>query len=159
MDWVKSFAANGGLVIGVCNGFQILCEAGLLPGALLPNASQKFRCRYVHLQAENRTSPWTEGADRVLRIPIAHGEGRYVCDEATLERLEGDGLVAFRYVGPNGERDSKHNPNGSVADIAGIVNARGNVLGMMPHPERATRESLGSTDGMAVLGALARVLS
>ncbi|HRK21246.1 MAG TPA: phosphoribosylformylglycinamidine synthase subunit PurQ [Fimbriimonadaceae bacterium] len=154
---VSEFAKSAKPVIGVCNGFQILCEAGLLPGALLRNAEQLFVCAPVHLRAENRTSLWTQGVDRILEIPIAHGEGRYVCDEATLERLKDEDRVAFRYVGPNGERGEAYNPNGSTDDIAGVLNEKGNVLGMMPHPERATRSVLGLSDGQAILKALTLV--
>lgn len=157
LDAVRAFAHEGGPVIGVCNGFQILCEAGLLPGALLLNEQQKFVCQPVHLKAENRTSPWTAGVDRVIEIPIAHGEGRYLCDAATLERLEGEGQVAFRYVDAEGRATEAANPNGSVNGIAGVVNARGNVLGMMPHPERACDPVLGGTDGRLILSALSRV--
>lgn len=145
MTEVARFAREGRPVIGVCNGFQVLCEAGLLPGALLLNEGQKFVCEVVTLRAENRTSIWTQGVDRELRIPIAHGEGRYICEEAELDRLEQEGRVAFRYVS---------NPNGSLRDIAGILNSAGNVLGMMPHPERATRALLGSEDGKLILNAL-----
>lgn len=149
MQAVREFAAGGGPVIGACNGFQILCESGLLPGALLLNEGQKFICHDVTLRSENRTSLWTRGIDRELVMPIAHGEGRYFCDEETLKRVEGEGLVAFRYA---------DNPNGSLDSIAGVVNAAGNVLGLMPHPERAVDPRLGgSTDGLALLGALALV--
>src|SRR5690606_14988265 len=154
---VREFAAKGGPVIGVCNGFQVLCEAGLLPGALLLNAGQKFVCRDVYLQAENRTSIWTRQADRPLRIPVAHGEGRYVCDEETLARLEGENKIAFRYVDEQGRRTAEANPNGSTADIAGVLNEAENVLGMMPHPERAASPILGNTDGLVILSALACV--
>jgi phosphoribosylformylglycinamidine synthase len=157
MQAVVEFASKGGPVIGVCNGFQVLCESGLLPGALLLNESQKFLCLDVHLKAENRTSIWTRGVDKVIRIPIAHGEGRFICEGETLKRLEGDGLVAFRYVDAKGERTPEANPNGSTAAIAGVVNAAGNVLGMMPHPERATRELLGGEDGKLILQALTLV--
>jgi phosphoribosylformylglycinamidine synthase subunit PurQ / glutaminase len=157
MAAVAEFAKGGGPVIGVCNGFQILCETGLLPGALLRNEAQLFVCAPVHLQAVNRTSMWTRGVDRVLEIPIAHGEGRYVCDAETLRMLQEEDRIAFRYVGPNGERDESHNPNGSIDDIAGVLNAKGNVLGMMPHPERATRPVLGLGDGKLILQALAAV--
>ena len=159
MGAVREFAASGGPVIGVCNGFQILCEAGLLPGALLRNEDQKFECKPVFLQAVNRTSLWTRDVDRVLEIPIAHGEGRYVCDGPTLRRLQEGDLVAFRYVGPHGERAAGFNPNGSTDDIAGVVNEKGNVLGLMPHPERATREVLGLTDGRQILKALSLVVA
>jgi phosphoribosylformylglycinamidine synthase I len=157
MDAVREFAEAGKPVIGACNGFQILCEAGLLPGALLLNASQKFVCKEVYLKAENRDSFWTRDVDRVIRIPIAHGEGRYIADEATLQRLNELNLIAFRYVSPEGVRSPEWNPNGSTDDIAGIVNERGNVLGLMPHPERATRSILGSEDGKLILNALNRV--
>jgi phosphoribosylformylglycinamidine synthase len=157
MEAVIEFAHRGGPVIGVCNGFQILCEAQLLPGALLRNEDQKFECKPVHLQAVNRTSIWTRCVDRILEIPIAHGEGRYVCDADTLRKLQGEDLVAFRYVGPNGKRAEEFNPNGSTDDIAGVVNEKGNVLGLMPHPERATRSVLGLTDGQAILKALSLV--
>jgi phosphoribosylformylglycinamidine synthase I len=159
MAEVKRFAAEGKPVIGACNGFQVLCEAGLLPGALLLNARQKFLCMDVFLQAENRTSVWTRGVDRVLRIPIAHGEGRYVADDATVSELEANGQIAFRYVDANGQRTEAANVNGSAHSIAGVLNKNGNVLGLMPHPERATRALLGSEDGMAILMGLKLVAS
>jgi phosphoribosylformylglycinamidine synthase len=150
MDAVREMADAGKPVIGACNGFQILCEAGLLPGALLRNASQKFVCKFVELEPVNRDSFWTRGlvSGELLRIPIAHGEGRYVCDEETLARLKAENRIAFRYAGDN--------PNGSVEAIAGVLNAKGNVLGMMPHPERATKARLGSEDGKKILFALLR---
>jgi phosphoribosylformylglycinamidine synthase len=154
MAEVQRFAQEGRPVIGACNGFQILCEAGLLPGALLLNAEQKFICKDVYLRAENRDSLWTRGVEGVLRIPIAHGEGRYVVDDETLRRLEGEGRVAFRYVTSDGERADWANSNGSVDAIAGVLNEKGNVLGLMPHPERATRKLLGSTDGLNILKGL-----
>ena len=153
MDEVRRFAREGRPVAGICNGFQILCEAHILPGALMQNIDRKFLGQDIYLQAVNRTSPWTERADRVLRVPIAHMEGRYVADEETLARLEGEGLVAFRYVSPTGELAEEWNPNGATNAIAGIVNPAGNVLGMMPHPERATRKLLGSDDGRAIMSA------
>lgn len=159
MAEVARFAEEGRPVIGACNGFQVLCEAGLLPGALLLNQRQKFLCKDVYLKAENRSSLWTAGVDRVIRIPIAHGEGRYVVDDETLRQLEGDGRVAFRYVAASGARTDESNANGSTNAIAGVVNAKGNVLGLMPHPERATRPSLGSTDGLLILEALKLVSS
>lgn len=157
MAEVARFAREGRYVIGICNGFQVLCEAGLLPGALLLNRDQKFLCQDVFLRAENRTSPWTEGVDRILRIPIAHGEGRYVCDDVTLARLTSEDRIAFRYVDSEGRQTEESNPNGSVDAIAGVLNDAGNVLGMMPHPERATRKLLGSDDGRQILNALCRV--
>ena len=157
MSEVQRFAEEGKPVIGACNGFQMLCEAGLLPGALLLNESQKFVCKPVHLKAENRTSLWTRGVDKVLTIPIAHGEGRYIADEDTLKRLKDEDLIAFRYVSPEGTRSGAHNPNGSMDDIAGVVNKKGNVLGLMPHPERATKKILGSDDGLFILKALTLV--
>ena len=159
MAEVKRFAEEGKPVIGACNGFQMLCEAGLLPGALLLNAGQKFICRDVYLQVENRTSVWTRGVDRVLRIPIAHGEGRYVADDETVARLEANGQIAFRYVDAFGARTEESNVNGSAHAIAGVLNEKGNVLGLMPHPERATRSLLGSTDGFAILNGLKLVAS
>ena len=154
MAEVQRFAQEGRPVIGACNGFQVLCEAGLLPGALLLNSGQKFICRDVYLRAENKNSLWTQGVHKVIRIPIAHGEGRYVADSETLARLEGEGQVAFRYVTPTGEVSEAANPNGSVDNIAGVLNTGGNVLGLMPHPERATRNELGSDDGLTILNAL-----
>ena len=153
MDEVRRFATEGRPVLGVCNGFQVLCEAGLLAGALLANEHQKFLCQDVFLKAENRRSIFTQGIDRILRIPIAHGEGRYVADRETLRRLEGEGRVALRYVDPDGHRTGDSNPNGSMNSIAGVLNETGNVMGMMPHPERATREILGSSDGLSILRA------
>jgi len=151
MEEVKRFAAEGKPIIGACNGFQILCEAGLLPGALLLNAEQKFVCDTVTLEAVNRSSIWTRSVDRPVNIPIAHGEGRYVCDDDTLKRLQDHDRIAFRYVGEN--------PNGATDAIAGILNEKGNVLGLMPHPERATRKVLGNTDGRLILKALTLVES
>lgn len=145
MSEVARFVDEGRPVIGACNGFQILCEAGLLPGALILNEGQKFICDTVELTAVNKTSMWTRGIERNLRFPIAHGEGRYICDEDQLKRLQDEDLIAFRYV---------QNPNGSVDDIAGLLNKKGNCLGLMPHPERATREILVNQDGKLVLQAL-----
>src|ERR1700683_5061731 len=136
MDAVRGFAGDGGLVLGVCNGFQILCESGLLPGVLMRNARLKFICHDVCLRVERSGSPFTRGynAGQVIRVPIAHGEGNYVADDATLARLEGEGRVLFRYVSPAGALDPAWNVNGASNAIAGIVNEAGNVLGMMPHP-------------------------
>ena len=153
MDSLCAYAERGGLVLGICNGFQILCEAGLLPGALTRNIGLKFRCMPVHIRVENAETPFT-GRYRqgeVLRIPIAHGDGRYVCDEATLQQLRTNGQIIFRYCSPTGELGEAWNPNGSVDHIAGVANAQFNVLGMMPHPERACELLLGSEDGRRLL--------
>ena len=160
MREVVQHARRGAPVLGICNGFQIACEAGLLPGALLRNESLKFVCCPVRLRVENDDTLFTHRYERgqLLRIPIAHGEGRFAADDATLDRLEGDGQVIFRYVDERGEPTADANPNGSARNVAGIVSAEGNVLGMMPHPERAVDELLGSTDGLALFeGLLARV--
>jgi phosphoribosylformylglycinamidine synthase len=148
MAAVRKFAADGGLVLGICNGFQILVEAGLLPGALMRNRNLKFMCREVRLRTETPDSPFTAAAEpgQILRMPIAHGEGCYVADERTLDELEAEDRVAFRYV---------DNPNGSMRDIAGILSARRNVLGLMPHPERATEPLMGSSDGLVVFRSMA----
>ncbi len=161
MREVAAFAREGGPVAGICNGFQILCEAELLPGALMRNRSLKFRSRQVHLRVERDDLPFTSGytAGQVLRVPIAHGEGCYFADEATLARVEGEGLVAFRYSTPDGTINAEANPNGAARNIAGIVNERGNVLGMMPHPERAVDALLGSTDGLGLFRSLAAHLA
>jgi phosphoribosylformylglycinamidine synthase len=152
MREVVAHARRGGPVIGICNGFQIACEAGLLPGALLRNAGLQFVSEPVRLRVENQdtmfTNRYSEGD--LLRLPVAHGEGRYTADAETIERLEGEGRVAFRYVNAAGEVDPAANPNGSVNAIAGIVSAEGNVLGIMPHPERAVDSLLGSADGLGI---------
>ena len=156
MREVVAHAGRGGAVLAICNGFQIACEAGLLPGALLRNASLCFVCEPVHLRVENSETLFTHRYQdgQLLRIPIAHGEGRYTADEPTLQRLEGAGQVIFRYVDSKGQPTDAANPNGSALNIAGIVNERGNVLGMMPHPERAVDALLGSTDGLPLFQAL-----
>jgi phosphoribosylformylglycinamidine synthase subunit PurQ / glutaminase len=156
MDAVRGFAARGGLVLGVCNGFQILCEAGLLPGVLMRNAALKFVCRDVHLRVERSDTPFTRGynAGQVIRVPVAHGEGNYVADAATLARLEGEGRVLFRYVAPDGSLDPAWNVNGATNAIAGIVNDGGNVAGMMPHPENHIEPALGVTDGRGLFAGL-----
>ena len=153
MASVQEFAAGGGLVWGICNGFQILCEAHLLPGALTRNQSLEFRCVMTELRVETAATPYTAAlrAGQSLRIPVSHGEGRYVADEATLDLLEREDRVVFRYAGGN--------PNGSFRDIAGIVNEGRNVLGMMPHPERAVETMLGSADGLAMFTSVARALA
>ena len=149
MKDVVRFAERGGVVIGICNGFQILTEAGLLPGALLRNESLQFVCKDVFLRVESAETTFTNACRQgeVLRIPIAHGDGNYFAEPDVLNRLEGEGRIAFRYATPNGEITPGANPNGSSRNIAGIVNERGNVLGMMPHPERACDPLLGNTDG------------
>jgi phosphoribosylformylglycinamidine synthase len=156
MREVLVHAERGAPVLAICNGFQIACEAGLLPGALLRNAELKFICEVVRLRVENADTLFTSGyrAGQLLRIPIAHGEGRYTADAETIARLEGDGRVAFRYVSHGGQPDLAANVNGSMHNIAGIVNERGNVLGMMPHPERAVDPLLGSGDGLALFESL-----
>jgi phosphoribosylformylglycinamidine synthase subunit PurQ / glutaminase len=143
MRAVRQFADDGGPVLGVCNGFQILVEAGMLPGALIRNRNLKFICREVRLRTETVHSPFTAAAapGQVLRMPIAHGEGCYIADDRTLDELEAEDRIAFRYV---------ENPNGSLRDIAGILNARRNVMGLMPHPERATEPLMGSSDGLVI---------
>ncbi len=153
MDAVRDFARRGGPVLGICNGWQILTEAGLLPGQLARNPSLHFLCRDVHLRVERDDLLFTSRFERgqVLRLPIAHNEGRFYVDDATLERLEGDGRVVFRYVDAQGHATPEANANGSVNAIAGVVNERGNVLGMMPHPERAVEPLLGSVDGAELL--------
>jgi phosphoribosylformylglycinamidine synthase len=156
MGAVRRFADSGGLVLGICNGFQILCESGLLPGVLMRNAHLQFRCQWVHLRVESASSPFSRSAreGQVLRVPISHGEGRYYADDATLAALESEGRVIFRYCSPSGEATGDANPNGSLGNIAGIVNGRGNVLGMMPHPERCCDPMLGGVDGRAVFESL-----
>ena len=157
MDAVRAHAAAGGLVLGVCNGFQILCESGLLPGVLMRNAQLKFICRDVHLRVERSDTPFTRGynAGQVIRVPVAHGEGNYAADEETIRRLEGDGRVLYRYCSLNGEVGDPHNINGAAASIAGIVSEKGNVLGMMPHPENHVEDIMGCTDGRGLFAGLA----
>lgn len=153
MAEVRRFASEGRPVIGICNGFQVLTEAHLLPGALLLNAGQKFVCRAIFLKAVNSNSIWTRGADRPLRMPVAHGEGRYVADVDTMTELRDQDRIAFLYCNEDGQITEDANPNGSSENIAGVLNERGNVLGMMPHPERATKELLGGVDGLSILNA------
>lgn len=156
MQSVRAFADAGGPVVGICNGFQILCEAGLLPGALVRNRSLTFVCRRVRVRVENADTPFTRRCRKgdVLEIPIKHGEGCYVADEAMLTELETRGQVLFRYVAANGEATPEANPNGSLRSIAGVMNAAGNVFGMMPHPEHATDPAVGGADGQLLFRSL-----
>ena len=152
MDSVEKFAKNGGLVIGICNGFQILCESGLLPGVLRRNDHLQFRCEWVNLRVENTDSPFSSKmVDRqVVRIPISHGEGNYFASDSTLETMEDNGQILFRYSSDKGELLQSVNPNGSLNNIAGITNEEGNVLGMMPHPERCCDPIIGGDDGLLI---------
>src|SRR5712691_7660634 len=156
MDAVRGYAAKGGLVLAICNGFQIACEAGLLPGVLMRNAQLKFICRDVHLRVERSDTPFTRGynAGQVIRVPTAHGEGNYVADAETIARLEGEGRVLYRYVAPDGTLDPASNVNGATNAIAGILGDGGNVLGMMPHPENHVEAALGPTDGRGLFAGL-----
>lgn len=160
MEKIIEFANNGGYVLGVCNGFQILCESGLLPGALLHNNSHKFICKNVYLSTQNNDTCATRGIDQEpLCIPIAHGEGRYFADTHTLKQLNDNGQVLFRYCDENGNITAESNPNGAVENIAGISNASGNVFGMMPHPERASDKELGNTDGGYIFQSIINTIS
>jgi phosphoribosylformylglycinamidine synthase I len=156
MEEVVAFAAAGGPVVGICNGFQILCEAGLLPGALIRNRSLRFICRVVGVRVETSLSPLTEGlvAGEVLQIPVKHGEGQFVADADELARIEGDGLVVFRYCALDGTVDDAHNVNGAANAIAGVRNPAGNVAGLMPHPEHAVDPDVGPTGGQPLLASL-----
>lgn len=158
MREVIRFANAGGVVFGVCNGFQILTECGLLPGALMRNQSLRFKREDVHLRVERREAPFTDFDQPVLRVPIAHGEGRYTIDAEGLKRIEGGGQVLFRYCSPDGRDGAEFNPNGSMAGIAGIRNERGNVMGMMPHPERACEPVLGGVDGLLIFQSIQRAV-
>ena len=153
MREVQSFAARGGPVLGICNGFQVLLEAGLLPGAMLRNSGLKFLCQHVYVRVEQTDTPFTSACRRgqVLRIPIAHGEGNYFAELEVIARLEANRQVVFRYTTADGVVTSESNPNGSAAAIAGLCNERRNVVGLMPHPERACESSLGSADGLVIL--------
>jgi phosphoribosylformylglycinamidine synthase len=152
MESLAKFAANGGLVIGICNGFQILCEAGLLPGALMRNAGLKYVCKQVQLRVESTNTPFTHDLRKgeVLQIPIGHMEGNYYCDRETLAQLQRDERIIFRYATAKGEISKEANPNGSLDNIAGICNQGRNVLGMMPHPDRSSEAMLGSADGLKI---------
>ena len=161
MEAVREYASRGGLVIGICNGLQILLEAGLLPGAMMRNRNLRFICEYVHIRVERTDTPFTclfkEG--EVLKIPIAHMEGNYFADEATLAGLKANNQVVFRYCSPEGDVSEEYNPNGSLENIAGICNEAGNVLGMMPHPERCCEALLGSEDGRRIFQSIVSHLS
>jgi phosphoribosylformylglycinamidine synthase len=160
MQALQNFVANGGLVLGVCNGFQILCEAGLLPGALIRNRSLQFRCENIFLKTATADSPFTNriAPDKLLRVPIAHGEGCYFADEPTLAKLKANNQVLWRYVNGQGEATEQANPNGSLDNIAGICNERRNVAGLMPHPERASEAILGCADGKLIFESLIHAL-
>ncbi len=160
MQSIKKFAKKGGFVFGICNGFQTLCETGLLPGALLPNNNQKFICENVFLKPDNNKSIITSELDpeRAIKIPIAHKEGRYYADGKTITQMRKNGQILFRYCNEYGQLSEKYNPNGSVENIAGICNQEKNVFGMMPHPERAADDELGNTDGIIIFEAILKKL-
>ncbi len=161
MSDVVRFANNGGIVIGICNGFQILCEAGLLPGVLLPNQSLKFICKYLNLKVVNNKTNFSNqyAQNEIISIPIAHGDGNYFADDDTIKLLHDNDQIVYKYCSPEGEFTSDGNPNGSMESIAGIVNKNGNVFGMMPHPERAIEKSLGSIDGLRFLSSVTQLVS
>lgn len=161
MEKVIEFANNGGFVFGVCNGFQILCETGLLPGALLHNNNQKFICKNIYIVPDNNTNTVTAVLDKQkpLMIPVAHGEGRYFAKKETLQEMRQNGQILFRYCDENGDITSDANPNGSVENIAGVCNAAKNVFGMMPHPERASDDELGNTDGRLIFESMISILA
>ena len=158
MDSVFNFAEQGGYVFGICNGFQILLEAGLLPGCMLKNKSLQFICKDVYLSISNRDTVFTKGIDKVktIKVPIAHGDGNYFADNDTLKSLEENNQIVFQYSSKDGEMSEAFNANGSVMNIAGIINKKGNVLGMMPHPERCSSDILGKTDGSLIFNSLAK---
>jgi len=160
MESVRKFAEGGGIVLGICNGFQILCESGLLPGALMRNAGLKYVCKPVELRVESSDTPFTNSCNEgeILSIPIGHMDGNYFCDDATLAELDRDRRVVFRYCEPSGEVTPASNPNGSRNNIAGICSPGRNVLGMMPHPERASEPALGSVDGRKIFESLVRAM-
>jgi phosphoribosylformylglycinamidine synthase len=161
MQAVRRFAERGGLVLGICNGFQILTEAGLLPGALTRNAGLKYICKQVHLRVDTADSPFTNqlAKGEVLRIPIGHMEGNYFCTQDELHRLQTEDRIAFRYATPGGDVTGESNPNGSLDNIAGILNAKRNVLGMMPHPDRSSELLLGSADGWKIFASMVEALA
>jgi phosphoribosylformylglycinamidine synthase subunit PurQ / glutaminase len=160
MKAVEKFANRGGLVLGICNGFQILLEAGLLPGAMMRNSGLRFICRHVHIRVETTDSVFTQEAKQgqILKIPIAHSDGNYNCDEATLAELENNRQILFRYTSPDGTDDNAGNPNGSLANIAGICNRERNVAGLMPHPERAVEAALDSEDGLVIFRSMVEAM-
>jgi phosphoribosylformylglycinamidine synthase I len=160
MKSVEKFGKSGGMVLGVCNGFQILCEAGLLPGAMMRNSGLRFICRHVHIRVEQTDTPFTNAAQKgqILKIPIAHSDGNYNCDEATLAELEKNRQVIFRYTTHDGSNDNAGNPNGAVRNIAGICNRERNVAGLMPHPERVVEPALGSSDGLVIFRSMVEAL-
>lgn len=161
MESVRKFAASGGLVLGICNGFQILCESGLLPGALMRNVGLKYVCKPVHVRVESNETPFTNTCNKgeVLTIPIGHMDGNYFCDEATLAELKRGNRIVFRYSTPQGEITPEANPNGSLENIAGICSEGRNVLGMMPHPERSAEPELGCTDGLKIFQSLVSAMA
>jgi phosphoribosylformylglycinamidine synthase len=161
MKSIEKFARDGGLVLGICNGFQILCEAGLLPGAMMRNRGLRFLCQQVCIRVENTETPFTCAAHRgqILKMPIAHMDGNYFCDESTLAGLEHNGQIVFRYTTPDGRDDAAGNPNGSLANIAGICNRERNIVGLMPHPERAVESHLGSADGLVIFQSMVESLA
>jgi phosphoribosylformylglycinamidine synthase len=161
MGSVKKFAASGGLVLGICNGFQILTEAGLLPGALMRNATQRYICKQVHLKVETTDSAFTQllTQGEVLRMPVGHMEGNYFCDADTLAELKRQDRIAFRYGNAEGLTEAEHNLNGSIENIAGVLNEGRNVLGLMPHPDRSSETLLGSADGLKIFQGMAQALA
>jgi phosphoribosylformylglycinamidine synthase I len=160
MKSLENFANSGGMVLGICNGFQILLEAGLLPGAMMRNSGLRYICRHVHMRVEQTDTPFTNAAQRgqILKVPIAHNDGNYTCDDTTYADLEKNRQVIFRYTTPDGSNDDAGNPNGSMHNIAGICNRDRNVVGLMPHPERAVEPALGSADGLVILRSMAEAL-
>ena len=160
MKSVEIFAKSGGMVLGICNGFQILCEVGLLPGAMMRNSGLRYICRHVHIRVEQTDTPFTNATrhGQILKMPIAHNDGNYTCDEAALAELEKNQQVIFRYTTPDGSDDNAGNPNGAVHNIAGICNRERNVAGLMPHPERAVESALGSNDGLVVFQSMVEAL-
>jgi phosphoribosylformylglycinamidine synthase len=160
MKSIEKFANSGGMVLGICNGFQILLEAGLLPGAMMRNSGLRYICRHVHIRVEQADTPFTNAAQsgQILKVPIAHNDGNYTCDEATLADLEKNHQVIFRYTTLDGLDDAAGNPNGSMNNIAGICNRERNVVGLMPHPERAVESALGSDDGLVIFKSMVEAL-